>query len=80
MWDSSRAATAERNTRPVVEDHPYTLCVPCLAAEHGLAEFAVREIAQVVVLPEGFRITRDVCYRCNLANEMLLPPDPTCPS
>jgi hypothetical protein len=52
--------------------------VPCLAAEHGLPEFEVREIAQVVVLREGFRLARDVCYRCNIADEMLLPPGSTC--
>ena len=37
----------------VGEHHPYTLCVPCLAAEHGVPEFEVRESAQVAVLREG---------------------------
>jgi hypothetical protein len=57
--DSPRAAAAERITRTVVEHHPYTLCFA--AAEHGLPEFEVREIAQIAVLREGFRVARRIC-------------------
>jgi hypothetical protein len=78
MSDSPRAAASERITRAVVEHHPYGYCFPCLAAEHGVPEFEVREIAQVAVLREGFRVARHICYRCNIADDMLLAPDPTC--
>jgi hypothetical protein len=77
---SSRVEATERITRAVIEHHPYALCFACLAAEHGIAEFDIREIAQVAVLREGFRVVRRVCYRCNTAYEMLVAPDPTCPS
>jgi hypothetical protein len=80
MSDSPRAAAAERITRAVVEHRPYGYCFPCLAAAHGVPEFDVREIAQVAVLREGFRVLRRICYRCNRADEMLVAPDPTCPS
>jgi hypothetical protein len=69
MSDSPRAAAAERITRAVVEHHPYVLCFRCLAAEHGTSEFVVREIAQVAVFREGFRVVPRVCYRCNAAGE-----------
>ena len=65
---------------PREEHHPYGYCFPCLAAEHGVPEFDVREIAQVAVLREGFRVLRRICYRCDRADEMLVAPDPTCPS
>ena len=67
-------------TRTVVEHHPYALCFPCLAAEHRILEFDVRKIAQILVLHDGFRVARCTCYRCNLADDVLLAPDPTCPS
>jgi hypothetical protein len=56
------------------------LCFTCLAAEHGISEFDVREIAQVAVFREGFRVVARVCHRCNAAGETLVAPDPTCPS
>ena len=79
-FDNSRAAAVDKITRAVVEHHPYTLCFSCLAAEHRIPEFEVREIAQVAVLREGFRVARRICYRCNIADDMPLAPDPTCPS
>ena len=73
-------AAAERIMRAVVEHHPYVYCFPCLALEHGVREFDVREIAQVAVFREGFRVLRRACYRCNLVDDVLVAPDPTCPS
>jgi hypothetical protein len=73
-------AAAERIMRAVVEHHPYVYCFPCLALEHGVRGFDVREIAQVAVFSEGFRVLRRACYRCNLVDDVLVAPDPTCPS
>jgi hypothetical protein len=78
--DQERAAAAEKITRGVLDHHPYTLCFPCLAVEHSVPEWDVRQIAQVAVLREGFRVERRICYRCNIADDMLLAPDPTCRS
>jgi hypothetical protein len=75
-----RVTAADRITRAVVEHHPYVYCFPCLAAEHAIAEFDVREIAQVAVFREEFRVIPRVCYRCNAVGEMLVAPDPTCRS
>jgi hypothetical protein len=77
------AATHEwrrRITRAVIEHDPYTLCFACLAAEHRVPEWDVPEIAQIAVLREGFRFLPRACYRCNVADDMLVAPDPTCPS
>jgi hypothetical protein len=80
MVGNARVAAAEKITRAVVEHHPYTLCFACLAAEHRGPEWDVREIDQIAVLREGFRVLRRVCDRCNVADDMLVAPDPTCPS
>jgi hypothetical protein len=76
----SKVAAADRITRAVVEHHPYAYCFACLAAEYAVSEFDVREIAQVAVFREGFRVLRRICYRCNLADDVLVAPDRTCPS
>lgn len=80
MPHNARPAAAEKIMRGVLDHHPYTLCFACLAAEHGIPEWDVRQIAQVVVLGERFRVARRICYRCNIADEMLLAPDPKCQS
>jgi hypothetical protein len=77
---NSRVEATERITRAVIQHHPYAYCFSCLAAEHRIAEFDIREIAQIVVMREGFRVVRRVCYRCNATDDMLVAPLPTCPS
>jgi hypothetical protein len=58
-----------------------SLCVllGCLAVEHGILEFVVREIAQVAVCRERFRVLLRVRYRCN-ARRNARRTGPTCPS
>jgi hypothetical protein len=71
---------AEKITRRVIEHYPFALCFACLAAEHEISEFDVRQIAQVAIFREGFHLAPRVCYRCSIADEMLVPPEPTWPS
>jgi hypothetical protein len=75
-----RVEVAERITRAVVEHHPYTLCFSCLAVDVAMSEFDTRQVAQVAVLRDGLRLLQRVCYRCNRPDDMLVAPDPTCPS
>jgi hypothetical protein len=75
-----RVEVAERITRAVVEHHPYALCFSCLAVELAMSEFDTRHVEQVAVLRDGLRPLQRVCYRCSRPDDMLVAPDPTCPS
>jgi hypothetical protein len=75
-----RVEVAERITRAVVEHHPYALCFSCLAVELTMSEFDTRHVEQVAVLRDGLRPLQRVCYRCSRPDDMLVAPDPTCPS
>ena len=75
-----RVEVAERITRAVVEHPPYALCFSCLAVEVAMSEFDTQQVAQVAVLRDGLRLLQRVCYRCNRPGDVLVAPDPTCPS
>jgi hypothetical protein len=63
---------AERLSRLLLAQQPFTYCVPCLALELGLEEKAVRDAAQFLVM-KGLCIGDGVCQACGIRGEILAP-------
>ena len=55
-------------------DYPYTYCFSCLAPRMGMAQTAVRDTAQVLILRDHqlFAVRRRVCIGCRAVGDLLV--------
>jgi hypothetical protein len=49
------------------------VCLSCLAVELSTTEPEVRSAAQSMVIQDGFRVIRRICYGCARAGDTLVP-------
>ena len=73
--DHMTALSAEV-ARVVMEQHPYALCLACLAATVGASEPEVRSAAQVLVVSQGFCTVVRTCPRCERTDLTLVAKKP----
>jgi hypothetical protein len=64
-----RTATATQ----IRENSPYARCFACLGVQLSVAERMVRDVAQVLIVHNGFVLDRRVCYTCRHVGEIIVP-------
>jgi hypothetical protein len=71
-WCIPNQGFLERVAHTVLANFPYAYCFRCLAVRLPLSEKEVREAAQVLIVRDGFRLDRRVCYGCGRTETLLL--------
>jgi hypothetical protein len=62
----------ERVAHFVFEHYPYAYCFSCLAKQLEISEPEGRSTAQILVLRDGYRAARRVCYLCQRTDDSLV--------
>ena len=51
----------------------YAPCFSCIATQLGCTEPEVRDAAQMLIIKDGFRTVRRLCYGCSRMGDTLVP-------
>jgi hypothetical protein len=62
----------ERLASAVLQHFPYAYCFACLATRLDTIEPLLRDAAQLLIIRDGFRVTRRVCYGCSRTDDLLV--------
>jgi hypothetical protein len=51
----------------------FARCFTCLARQLMVTETMVREVAQVLIVPDGFALDQGICYTCHRVEDLVVP-------
>jgi hypothetical protein len=55
------------------ENSPFARCFTCLARQLMVTDLMVREVAQLLIVPDAFALDQRICYTCHRVEDLVVP-------